>query len=532
MSHKETNRFLSAGISGLKKRAFSFRQEQRGSMLIFGFFILIAMLAASGMAVDIVRHEMRRVQIQTTLDRAVLAAADLNQTRDPKVVVQDYLDAAGMSGVKAVIPEPETGLGFKSVTATGSTEVRPYFMRLLGIDQISVATTSAAEERIENIEVSLVLDISGSMRFTDSTGDPRITSLRAAAKEFVDIVLGGDAKLTSTINLVPYAGQVNPGPYLFDKIGGKRDHGYSSCPKMERADFDYTGLPTFSTKQVPHFMKWDIANSWMDWGWCPSDNAAIQVASNNAAELKKFIEDVRLHDGTGTHIGMRWGLALLDPATKPVIADMKGQDFKYNKVEFVDGTGNVEDEGDLYASTEVTVKRNKVEPGFRDQRPAAWDADDTIKYIVLMTDGNITDQFVPKKTGFDGSSKDKDRKEPDKSRDQDGYKGTFHDFENWKEELDDQPYNWGDKTMTSSRADNVTDFYKACTLAKNNGVIIFTVAFEVATTASAHTEMETCATGGEKPGLTSYYHNVKGATALKGAFAEIARTIHDLRLTR
>ena len=43
------------------------------------------------------RYETQRTQLQYTLDRAVLAAADLDQTLDPQGVVEDYFSKAGMS---------------------------------------------------------------------------------------------------------------------------------------------------------------------------------------------------------------------------------------------------------------------------------------------------------------------------------------------------------------------------------------------------------------------------------------------------
>lgn len=50
-----------------------------------------------GIAVDLMLYENKRTHIQNSTDRAVLAAANLNQTIDPKLVVQDYLAKVGVS---------------------------------------------------------------------------------------------------------------------------------------------------------------------------------------------------------------------------------------------------------------------------------------------------------------------------------------------------------------------------------------------------------------------------------------------------
>ena len=52
-----------------------FRREEDGSLLIFGLFYFVMMLVLAGVALDLMRFEERRTQLQQTTDRAVLAAA-------------------------------------------------------------------------------------------------------------------------------------------------------------------------------------------------------------------------------------------------------------------------------------------------------------------------------------------------------------------------------------------------------------------------------------------------------------------------
>lgn len=73
-----------------------FVQDETGAVFIFGLQIFLILLVVSGLAIDFVRQEERRTVIQNTLDRAALAAASLDQTLDPKAVVKDYLDKAGL----------------------------------------------------------------------------------------------------------------------------------------------------------------------------------------------------------------------------------------------------------------------------------------------------------------------------------------------------------------------------------------------------------------------------------------------------
>ena len=88
----------------LSRRSSDFRDDENGSIIIFTLFLLILMLAIGGMAVDFMRFECERAVLQSTADRAVLAAADLDQDADQKQVVIDYFEKAGLSG--AIVGEP------------------------------------------------------------------------------------------------------------------------------------------------------------------------------------------------------------------------------------------------------------------------------------------------------------------------------------------------------------------------------------------------------------------------------------------
>ena len=74
-----------------------FHQDESGSLVIFSLFLFVAMLLVAGMAVDLMRYETHRTRLQSTLDRAVLAAASLDQPLTPQEVVLDYFTRADLS---------------------------------------------------------------------------------------------------------------------------------------------------------------------------------------------------------------------------------------------------------------------------------------------------------------------------------------------------------------------------------------------------------------------------------------------------
>jgi len=450
-----------------------FRRDESGVATIFTCFMIMMMVLVCGIAVDLMHNEMERTKIQATMDRAVLAAANLNQELDPETVVRDYFDTVDLAEYLTGVTVDQ-GLNYRNVHATGQVATPTRFMRHMGVDTLPAWTSATAEQAAPNIEISLVLDISGSMRYSD-----RMAELQPAAAAFLNIVLHDDYIDDTSINLIPYAGQTNVGPFMFDRLGGQRyadielaeedggtaDDRYpnvSSCLELSGSDFGYVGLPNAGFyEQVPHFMNWDIAASVMDWGWCPEDDTAVRYASNDRGGLIDFVNNIRMHDGTGTHYAMKYALALLDPSSRPHFDAMHAA-----------GLIPAEFAG----------------------RPAEYDDPAARKFIVLMTDGQITEQMRPE-----------DPMHP----------------ENPTRELQ---FRSSDRQRISTASDNVNRFYALCNAAKaaNRNIVVYTIAFEAPS--GAQTEMRNCAS------TPSHFYNVEDDDNLLEVFDSIARQIRQLSL--
>jgi uncharacterized membrane protein len=140
-----------------KKSKFSFVKKEDGNMLVFGLCIFVVMLVSSGMAIDFMRHENQRTQLQSTLDRAILAAADLDQENDPNTIVHDYFAKSNLGGINLDVTVDQS-LVHRNVQATAKTPVQSMFLNMVGINKIDAPASGAAEERVNNVEISLVLD--------------------------------------------------------------------------------------------------------------------------------------------------------------------------------------------------------------------------------------------------------------------------------------------------------------------------------------------------------------------------------------
>jgi Flp pilus assembly protein TadG len=182
---------------GQRPSGLGFAEREDGSLLVLGLMLLLVMAMMGGLAIDLMRYEQRRTLLQQTLDRSVLAGAAMSQKLTGQAVVTDYFAKAGLSDALDFV-DMEKGDNYRIVTAKASSKLDTYFMHMIGIKEIEADGDAVAEQRVSNIEVSMVLDISGSM------GGSRIDKLRPAAREFITTVLAAAEPGHVSISIVPY----------------------------------------------------------------------------------------------------------------------------------------------------------------------------------------------------------------------------------------------------------------------------------------------------------------------------------------
>ncbi|MGP6087477.1 pilus assembly protein TadG-related protein [Antarctobacter jejuensis] len=346
-------------LSGAVCRASEFWSDQSGNMSYLAIVGSLVMMVFGGVGVDMMHAELKRNKVQNTLDRAVLAAANIENTQDPDQVVRDYLTAMGMGDALTSV-EIEQSLTSKSVTARGEATISSDFMSLIGVNTLDASGLATAVHASANNEISLILDVSGSMGWNGKIGN-----LRVAANEFVDILLpeGASGSLT-TISIVPYNASVNMGTQLPEYFAMNRLHSYSNCAVFPQSAFGNSGIdPTSPLEQQGQFDPYSTSTLPGDTPrqWCrDGNNAAILPHSADRVQLKAHIDSLEAWGNTAIDVGMKWGTALLDPETRAV-------------------TEGLVDDG-LVDAVHIT-------------RPASYADPETSKFIVVMTDGENTTQY-------------------------------------------------------------------------------------------------------------------------------------------
>lgn len=225
-------------------------------MIIFALVVFIGMLVGAGMAVDFMRYETTRSRMQATLDRSILAAAALNQPLEAEAVVTDYFAKSGLDDYTLDVTVDE-GINFKTVSASVSVTLSTFFLNIVGIDTLVVGASGAAEERINKLEIVLVLDVSGSMGSYS-----RLTNLKAAAKSFVQQIYSGTNDGDVSISIVPYNHTVILSERVAEEYNLTSEHDYSRCARFDDEDFLTTEItPEQSLERLAHFDKSTTAST-------------------------------------------------------------------------------------------------------------------------------------------------------------------------------------------------------------------------------------------------------------------------------
>lgn len=542
-------------LNRTKRGCGAFAKAEDGAMTILALFLFLAMVGAAGIGVDLMRYEQKRAALQYTLDRAVLAAADLDQTVPPETVVRSYLEKAGLLEYLSSVVVDE-GLGFRKVSATATAVLPTHFMKLSGYDSLTIPAASTAEESIGNVEISLVLDVSGSMNSSS-----RLTYLKTAAKEFVGHMLSATEDGAVSISVIPYASQVNAGPDLFQFYNVSTEHDYSHCVNFIDDEFSQPGLSrTTPLERTMHFDPFTYSKDPIQTPVCPiRANTAILPFTADQTVLNNYIDGMTARGNTSIDIGAKWGIIMLDPGTQSVI----------------DGL----------------ITQNKVDVSFSG-RPSAYDSGDVLKVLIVMSDGENTDQYMLNpslRTGesnvWYNASEDAISGSPDTNttnafsiyHDNGGHNYYWPDQDKWA----DHPYGNGTSPVCGYDSGGVysctekdepgtavrltyaellnkvslaynayynyeftssawADWYSSaftkkeasakdqrtkhvCDAAKDEGVIVYTVGFEAP--ANGRRVLKDCASS------DSHYYDATGLE-ISDAFTSIASSIRKLRLTQ
>lgn len=341
------------------------------------------------------------------------------------------------------------------------------------------------------------------------------------------------------MSVIPYAAQVNLGPTLSQY--------FNISPRLTQSQcVDFTS-PSYETTEITqdtalagtgHFDPWQhrVRPATIT---CPQNtNGEVVAFSGDPEFLRNRIGNLSAEGGTSIEIGVKWGAALLDPALRPIVTEMIG-DNHIDPV-FIGRPLNYEDEDALKVLVIMTDGDN-----YEERRMASAYRSGQTDIYLSNSDGHVsiyhssapTDKkfYVPHLTNL--AVKDRWQSHPW------GNEGNVQRL-NWDQVWERYTVwwvatylyawplnptvgyrdNWIDSVISPVEPwTKNQDHQTICNTVNARNIPIFTVAFEAGPLGES--AMRMCATS------QSHYFNVEG-TDIRGAFRAIAGTINRLRLTQ
>jgi len=338
-----------------------FNRDDKGSITIMFTLGLMLIIICVGAALDTGRAMQVASRTATALDAAALAAAKAMREEgldesEVIAVAQDYFesnskDSAQMNATYnqlQVNTDPDAGRVTLAVTGTMPT----IFTRLAGLNQFNINRSSTAIYNIRDIELGMMLDVTGSM------GGQKIEDLREAAKKLVDILItNNETNQNVRIGLAPYSASVNAGAYsnlVTDPVNPSTD----GCVIERTGGSAYSdiapGNGTWVSAANPGSPPADVDPTEGNGSYrCPS--VSVMPLTNDHDALKARIDSFSAGGWTSGHIGLAWAWYLISP------------DW------------------------------NNIWPA--ESTPVAYKDGKTIKAVILMTDGNFNTAYANGQSG-------------------------------------------------------------------------------------------------------------------------------------
>lgn len=220
--------------SSTKRASIAQLIESRSGSIMVPFGLAATLIFGSvGGAIDFNRwHTAKRVTAEA-MDAAVLAGARSLQIRPGNTQAAiDTATAYFQRNMNGKVDLAVNSIAFvvadqnQAMTATGDAKINATFLKVLGISQLTVLSDVGSafpkaklvfgSQGGSNIEISLMLDVTGSMCANGvgpCTSSPKLTGLKTAAKDLVDFVVAeNQTTYFSKMAIVPFSTRVRVGP--------------------------------------------------------------------------------------------------------------------------------------------------------------------------------------------------------------------------------------------------------------------------------------------------------------------------------
>ena len=477
----------------------TFARSRRGNMTLLGGFLFTSASVAGVSSVEIGNAYRVRAEMQRILDAATVVAARgkdrKHGTREAQKYFYRTVEARHLPVEDVVATFVFEGEGDDDekrrkkgydphIKADVSFTIKSMAMSIISQGIKTSITTEATPQKSQPVEVALVLDVSGSMGWSTSSnyaapvGARRIDALKQAVNGMFDKIAENKSADDVYVSVIPYSTSVD----LTDQY---RSHSASD----QYSDFSAKRRVTPAGAGQTHG---DYNTIWAEERWQSFDGSRFKLDLSKPSYRDQIPTFTAYDREAYGYYTARSAPSYFQPRVSPMplTNDHAKARALVNKLEAYGGTaGHL---GMAYGLYSLTPEWGDFW-GLDDGHPAKFE-DDTQKVLVMMTDGLFSNVH----------------RAPMGCR--------WYDYSScyWSDiKINDGGYGFYDAYEY---------FQTVCKMAREKGVIVYTVGLAVG--ARANKELETCA--GEK----KRHYAASNKSELVAAFGEIAKRTGEVRIAR
>lgn len=321
----------------------------RGNVAVLTALTLPIMSVVIGGGLEYAQALDARERLQSALDSALLATAShsmANATLTDEQL-QDYLlkllKNSSTKRFAGRLNADFSTLKFtrkdKTFSATISGSMKTTFLRLIGIQDLTIRVSAQTRSGYTRLEVALVLDVTNSMNWPGTNGEPKLSELKKAAKSFVNILTSKleafDDPEILKIALVPFSQYVNIGTkYANEEWLEYEPQSQEDREYLENAGIYWEGCvgsretpwntrdDSYMVNKIPIVMNYardprfpanNVWGYWADKNYCPSPILPLTSAINNKQAIIDAIDSMEADGWTYIPAGLMWGWRVLSP---------------------------------------------------------------------------------------------------------------------------------------------------------------------------------------------------------------------------
>jgi Flp pilus assembly protein TadG len=311
-------------LGGLFRFARRLGADRKGTTALIFSLTTIPVVAVVGGGVDMGRAMNLRAEMQGVLDSAVLSGGRqfqlTNSDTAAKTMVANSFNAAfnipSQHFANPVLTVNTVDLTNLLITAKATADVPTPFLALVGVPTLSFTVTSQSGLTVggpnndKNIEVSMMLDITGSMSDPAGGGLSKLAAAKLAAKDLVNIVIPTNysGQQTSRIALVPFSQYVNVGTTYYQAVTNYSPSNNKTCVTERTGNDKYTDAAPAANKWIGKFK---TESNHGDMSCVPA--ATIIPLTNSKTALNTAIDGFTANGWTAGHLGTAWAWYMISP---------------------------------------------------------------------------------------------------------------------------------------------------------------------------------------------------------------------------